>query len=47
VLSLAEIALPALRQHELWGTLLFALVLWGPGRWSADAWIVRRLGARP
>jgi putative oxidoreductase len=38
VLSLAEIAPAALQQHYLWGTLLLALVLWGPGRWAADAW---------
>ncbi|MGA0612984.1 DoxX family protein [Caldimonas sp. KR1-144] len=38
VLSLAEIAPAALQQHVFWGSLLAALVLWGPGRWSADAW---------
>lgn len=42
VLSLAEIAPAALAQHHLWGALLAALVLWGPGRWSADAAIARR-----
>ena len=45
VLSLAEIAPAALQQHQFWGSLLVALVLWGPGRWSADAWLARRLGA--
>ena len=43
VLSLAEIAPAALQQHEFWGSLLLALLLWGPGRWSADALILRRL----
>jgi putative oxidoreductase len=38
VISLAEIAPAALEQHYLWGTLLVALVLWGPGAWSVDAW---------
>lgn len=38
VLSLQEIAPAALAQHELWGVLLAAVVLWGPGRWSLDAW---------
>jgi putative oxidoreductase len=38
VLSLSEIAPAALEQHYLWGTLLFALVVWGPGKWSLDAW---------
>ena len=43
-LSLAEIAPAALQQHQFWGSLLLALLLWGPGRLSADAWIARRLG---
>ena len=43
VLSLAEIAPAALNQHELWGSLLVGLLLWGPGRWSVDAWLVKRL----
>lgn len=38
VLSLSEIAPAALQQHQFWGTLLLALVLWGPGKWSLDAW---------
>lgn len=44
VLSLAEIAPAALQQHQFWGSLLLALLLWGPGRWSADALVARRLG---
>jgi putative oxidoreductase len=42
VLSLAEIAPAALTQHQLWGSLLVALLLWGPGRWSVDAQLLRR-----
>ncbi|MEO8297674.1 MAG: DoxX family protein [Burkholderiales bacterium] len=42
VLSLAEIADAALQQHVFWGSLLVALALWGPGRWSVDAWLARR-----
>jgi putative oxidoreductase len=38
VISLSEIAEAALQLHVFWGSLLLALVLWGPGRWSADAW---------
>lgn len=38
VLSLAEIAPAALQQHQFWGSLLLAIVLWGPGKWSVDAW---------
>lgn len=36
VISLAEIAAPALQQHVFWGSLLAGLALWGPGRWSID-----------
>ncbi len=43
VISLAEIAPAALQQHQFWGSLLVALVLWGPGRWSLDRWIAPRL----
>lgn len=43
VVSLAEIAPAALQQHVFWGSLLLALVLWGPGRWALDRWIVPRL----
>ena len=38
VLSLSEIAPAALQQHQFWGSLLVAIVLWGPGKWSVDAW---------
>jgi putative oxidoreductase len=38
VLSLSEIAPAALQQHQFWGSMLLALVLWGPGKWSLDAW---------
>lgn len=42
VISLTEIAPAALAQHQLWGVLLALLLLWGPGRWSVDAWLARR-----
>ena len=35
-LSLPGIAPAALQQHVFWGSLLIALLLWGPGPWSAD-----------
>lgn len=38
VISLAEIGPAALQQHQFWGSLLLGLLLWGPGRWSVDAW---------
>lgn len=46
VASLAEIADAALQQHVFWGSLLVALLLWGPGRWSLDAQLWPRIRAR-
>ena len=46
VLSLAEIADAALQGHVFWGSLLAALLLWGPGRWSADRFAVPWLRSR-
>jgi putative oxidoreductase len=45
-ISLADIPEAALQQHVFWGSLLAALVLWGPGRWSADHLLSRRIGTR-
>lgn len=42
VVSLPEVTDAALQQHVFWGSLLVGLLLWGPGRWSLDAWLVRR-----
>lgn len=44
VISLAEVPPVALQQHQFWGSLLLALVLWGPGRWAVDALLKRRWG---
>jgi len=41
-LSLPEIGEGALTQHLYWGSLLIALLLWGPGRYSVDAWWMQR-----
>lgn len=38
VISMADIAPAALQQHQFWGALLLGVVLWGPGKWSVDAW---------
>lgn len=46
VISLAEIAPAALQQHQFWGSLLMAVLLWGPGRWSMDA-LAQRKGWLP
>ena len=43
VISLAEIAPAALQQHQLWGSLLIGLALWGPGTWSLDRVLEPRL----
>ena len=37
--KLAEGYEAALGQHWLWGTVLAVLFVFGPGRWSADAWL--------
>jgi putative oxidoreductase len=42
VISLQEIAEPALMQHLFWGSLLIGLLLWGPGRWSVDQLLFKR-----
>lgn len=46
VISLAEIGEAALQGHLFWGSLLAALLLWGPGRWSLDRWAVPALRQR-
>lgn len=43
VISLSEIAPAALQQHLLWGTLLTALAIYGPGAWSVDRWLAPKL----
>jgi putative oxidoreductase len=37
----------ALNDHFYWGVLLLALFAFGPGRWSADARIVKSTAANP
>lgn len=48
VLSLPELSDAAWQGHLFWGSLLLAVVLWGPGAWSVDhplaRWMDRRLG---
>jgi putative oxidoreductase len=34
----------AIAQHYLWGYMLLALVIYGPGQWSADSWLQRASG---
>ena len=45
VVSLSEIAPAALQQHVFWGALLAGIAIYGPGRFSVDHSLVRRLGA--
>ena len=40
-------AAPALAQHIFWGTLLLVSLFHGPGRFSLDHVIARRVGVRP
>jgi putative oxidoreductase len=49
VISLTDIAPAALQQHQFWGCLLLAVMLWGAGRWSLDhllkmRWLDSRVG---
>jgi putative oxidoreductase len=43
VLSLAEIAPAALQQHVFWGSLLAALAIFGPGRWTLERFVWPRI----
>lgn len=44
VIALPEIAPAALQQHVFWGSLLAGIAIFGPGRWSLDAFLPRLLG---
>ena len=46
VLSLMDIPDAALMGHVFWGCLLIALLLWGPGRWSGDRFMIPWLRER-
>lgn len=46
VISVEDMPVAAFQQHIFWGSVLAALLLWGPGRWSVDHALVRRF-ARP
>ena len=43
VLSLTDVPDAALQGHVFWGSLLAALLLWGPGAWSLDRFLWPRL----
>jgi len=45
-ISLPELTDAIRQQHEFWGSLLVLLLLWGPGRLSADAWLGPQLRMR-
>jgi putative oxidoreductase len=45
VISVADMPEAALQGHVFWGSLLLALLLWGPGRWSLDRFIAPRVRA--
>lgn len=46
VLSLMDVAPAAFQQHMFWGSLLAALLLWGPGKWSVDRFAAPWLRSR-
>ncbi len=39
VISLTDIPEAAMTQHLFWGSVLAALVLWGPGKLALDTWL--------
>ncbi len=43
VVALSDIAPAALQQHILWGALLAALAIYGPGAWSMDRPLAARM----
>lgn len=43
VISVADMPEAALQGHVFWGSLLAALLLWGPGRWSLDRFVAPHL----
>lgn len=45
VLSLMDLPDAALTGHLFWGSLLLALLLWGPGRWALDRFVIPSLRA--
>ena len=45
VVSVEDMAIPALQQHIFWGSVLAGLLLWGPGRWSVDQLLWPRLAS--
>ena len=42
VISYPEISELGIQDHVLWGILLLVTLLHGPGRFSCDAWLMRR-----
>jgi putative oxidoreductase len=46
VFSLMDVPDAALTGHLFWGSLLLALLLWGPGRWSLDRFMIPKLRVR-
>lgn len=50
VLSLAVVPPAAMGQHLLWGLALFVVMVWGPGKLSADhllhRWVIRHTSRR-
>lgn len=46
VISVEDMPIPAFQLHIFWGSVLAALLLWGPGRWSIDQVLWQRLRLR-
>lgn len=46
VTSYPDISELGRQDHVLWGVLLLAILLHGPGRWSLDRWLLARIADR-
>lgn len=46
VVSYPDLSDAGFKDHVLWAALILVMFFYGPGRWSADEWIVRRFRAR-
>jgi putative oxidoreductase len=43
VISYPDLVELALKDHHLWGALIAVIIMYGPGRFSVDAWLNRKL----
>ncbi|WKJ92644.1 DoxX family protein [Methylomonas montana] len=47
VSSYPSLGAAGIEQHQVWGIMLLVILLHGPGKWSADAWLKPRFFPEP